>query len=217
MKKVLALIYKQVPSIVCGWLSGLFPAVLASKRCGYVNALGTFHTWNIVGLPKIRRQGLISRLIFHKKSGEIIIGKSFCCRNKLSSNSVGVFQRCFFNLSVSGSRIVLGDNVGISGSTISAREEIIIGDNVLIGSGCLITDSDSHPIHWIDRENNNVGAVKSSPIKIGDNVFIGARTIVLKGVTIGSGSVIGAGSVVTRDVPERVIAAGNPCEVIRSI
>ena len=107
----------------------------------------------------------------------------------------------------------MGDNVGISGSTISARQSIIIGNNVLIGSGCVICDNDAHPIHPMNRQDDRKTEV--SPIVIGDDVFVGARCIILKGVTIGRGSVIGAGSVVTKDVPPMCIYAGNPAKFIK--
>ena len=178
--------------------------------------LGGVKTWSIVGRPKVGRNSLLAKLFLHLKDGELIIGKNFCCRNKLASNSVGIFQRCFINISCPGSRIVIGDNVGISGTTITARKEIIIGNDVNIGSGCLITDSDAHSIRWQDRLNGDHN-IKAAPIHIGDKVFIGARSIILKGVTIGEGSVIGAGSVVTKDVPANAIVAGNPAKVVKML
>lgn len=88
---------------------------------------------------------------------------------------------------------------------------------MLIGSGCLITDTDSHPLNWNDRLRNDDSKTKSKPIIIDDNVFIGARSIILKGVTIGSGSVIGAGSVVTQSIPPNVVACGNPAKIIKKL
>lgn len=150
--------------------------------------------------------------------GSIIIGKNFHCNNRMTSNSLGVFQSCMFNISASGSRIVIGNNVGISGSTINADTIITIGDNTIIGSGCLITDTDSHPIQMADRNRKDWPKyTKSKPISIGKNVFIGARCIVLKGVNIGDGAVIGAGSVVSKDVPANAIVAGNPAKIVKMI
>ena len=152
------------------------------------------------------------------KKGQLIIGDYFSCNNKLTSNSVGIFQPCFFNISASGSKIIIGNNVGISGSTINATTTIIIGDNTIIGSGCLITDTDSHPILAVERNLPDWPKyTKSKPITIGKNVFIGARSIVLKGVTIGDESVIGGGSVVTKTIPAREIWAGNPAKFIKKI
>lgn len=153
----------------------------------------------------------------HTTPGKIKIGKNFHCANTPQYNSIGTIQPCVFNYSKPNSIIEIGDNVGISGSTINATTKITIGDNVLIGSGCLITDTDSHPLHWEDRLKNDDSKTKSKPIVIEDNVFIGARSIVLKGVTIGFGSVIGAGSVVTQSIPPNVVACGNPAKIIKKI
>ena len=150
-----------------------------------------------------------------EKNGRLVIGKNFKCNNKIKSNSIGLIQPCVFNIATAGAEIVIGNNVGISGSTINATKSIKIGNNVLIGSGCLITDTDSHPIDWQDRINDNNEKTASSPIVIEENVFIGARSIILKGVTIGMNSVIGSGSVVAKSIPANCIAGGNPAKVIK--
>ena len=84
------------------------------------------------------------------------------------------------------------------------------------GAGCLITDSDSHPLHPSDRRRDHAKTV-TKPIVIEDDVFVGARAIVLKGVRLGQGCVVGAGSVVTKDVPAMAIAAGNPAKVVAQV
>lgn len=107
-------------------------------------------------------------------------------------------------------RIVIGDGTGISSSLLSSHESITIGQNTLIGADCMIVDSDFHEIPL------GCGApVRHAAVAIGDGVFIGARSLVLKGVTIGDGAVIGAGSVVSGSIPARCVAAGNPARVIR--
>ena len=151
----------------------------------------------------------------YKNRGKLTIGSYFKCSNKLKSNSIGLIQPCIFNIATPHSRIIIGDYVGISGSTIKATKLVKFGNNVMVGSGCLISDSDSHPIDYKDRIANNHHKTKSSPIIIENNVFIGARSIILKGVTIGEGSVIGAGSVVSKNVPPFSICAGNPAKVIK--
>ena len=177
-------------------------------------------SWAIKGRMYVNRNSWLLRKLHPEiKKGTITIGNNFHCNNKLTSNSVGIFQPCFFNISASGSRIVIGDNVGISGSTINATTTITIGDNTIIGSGCLITDTDSHPILLEHRLLPNGGGyyIKRQSITIGKGVFVGARCIIMKGVTIGDGAVIGAGSVVTKDVPANAIVAGNPAKLIKMI
>lgn len=174
-------------------------------------------TSQIVGKARIIKKGYLLRLFTHSENGRLVIGDGFKCNNKVTSNSIGLIQPCVFNISTSGSRIVIGNNVGISGSTINATTTITIGDNVMIGSGCLITDTDSHPLHWKDRIEERNELTARAPITIGDNVFIGARSIILKGVTIGEGAVVGAGSVVSKDVPPYTVVCGNPARIVKTL
>lgn len=91
--------------------------------------------------------------------------------------------------------------------------KVTIGDNVFIAPNVALYAA-GHPVHPMSR---NSGYEYGAPITIGDNVWIGGNTVILPGVTVGSGCVIGAGSVVTRDIPPNSIAAGNPCRVLREI
>lgn len=111
----------------------------------------------------------------------------------------------------------IGNNVGISGSTVNASLEVIIEDNVQIGSGCIITDTDSHPVEYEARLKDDNSKTNKKPIHIKEGAFIGARSIVMKGVTIGCHAVIGAGSVVTKDVPANCIACGNPAKIVKQM
>lgn len=114
--------------------------------------------------------------------------------------------------------LLIGNNVGISSSCIWANNSITIGDNVNIGGDCIIIDSDIHSLNYLDRQDPLLDTVNgiSKPIQIENDVFIGTRCIILKGVTIGAKSIIAAGSVVTKSIPENCIAGGNPCKVIKS-
>jgi len=104
----------------------------------------------------------------------------------------------------------------MTGGTLCAAERIEIGDHVTIGANVTVVDSDFHPIDPVRRLTHpNDG--QTSPVFIENNVFIGMNSLILKGVKIGEGSVIGAGSVVTKDVPPGVIAAGNPARVINGV
>lgn len=118
-----------------------------------------------------------------------------------------------------GATLCVGDYTGISSTTILVNNSVVIGSNVNIGGGCFINDSNHHSTDWRDRADRkqDVKNAKSAPIVIGDYVFIGARCIINKGITIGEKSIIAAGSVVVKDIPANCIAGGNPCKVIKYI
>ena len=104
----------------------------------------------------------------------------------------------------------LSQGVGISGTRVVAIKHIEIGAHTLIGAGCLICDSDMHEIP-LGSEN----PVHCEPIHIGNRVFFGAQCVILKGINIGDGAVIAAGSMVSKSVPARCLAAGNPAKVCK--
>lgn len=112
---------------------------------------------------------------------------------------------CFTHL---GSNVYANFNLTLTDDT-----HIYIGDHVMIGPNVTITAA-AHPIH---PELRRKGMQYNKPVTIGANVWVGAGVTILPGVTIGENTVIGAGSVVTRDIPPRSFAAGNPCRVIRAI
>jgi acetyltransferase-like isoleucine patch superfamily enzyme len=133
--------------------------------------------------------------------------------------------------------VSIGNDTYIGGSQILCGKEISIGNNVLISWGCTICDHDSHSLHWRDRAEDvrqwregmlqdgltgaskmkNWGVVEMAPITICDKVWLGMNVTVLKGVTIGEGAVVAAGSIVTKDVPPWSLMAGNPARVIREL
>lgn len=113
-----------------------------------------------------------------------------------------------------GSNIRLGQQVYMNvNCVILDVVEVVIGDRVLLGPGVQIYAA-THPL---DLETRRSGLEFGKPVSIGDDAWIGGGAIICPGVSIGRGAVIGAGSVVTRDIPERVLAVGNPCRVIRPI
>jgi acetyltransferase-like isoleucine patch superfamily enzyme len=148
---------------------------------------------------------------FKKLSTEskFLIGDNVCFRSGHTTNLIGVNRPCIFSLLTNEAKLTIGNNCGFSGTVIGCFVEIVIGDNVKCGANTLITDSDWHP------EDSRSSEVK--PIYIEDNVWLGVNVIVLKGVRIGQNSLIGAGSVVVKDIPANVVAAGNPCKVIRNL
>lgn len=122
--------------------------------------------------------------------------------------------------------VLIGDRTFIGGSSIVCAEKIEIGNDVLISWGCTIVDHGSHATDWASRKNDVVAwgqgtkdwsRVKMKPVKIHDRAWIGFNSIILKGVTIGEGAIVGAGSVVTKDVPPYTIVAGNTARIVREI
>jgi len=147
---------------------------------------------------------------------ELKIGKGFLCRGK----GAGIDISNYSHISIAkGARMVIGDYSGISNTSIFCQHEITIGDHVNIGGGCMIFDTNFHSIDWRDRYDRkiDISKRKTAPIHIGDYVFIGARSIICKGVTIGDRSIIAAGSVVLRDVPCDELWGGNPAKFIKKI
>lgn len=113
-----------------------------------------------------------------------------------------------------GFNISLGENFYSNHNlVILDANKVEFGDNVFIGPNCGFYTS-GHPI---DFETRNKGLEYAKPIKVGDNVWIGGNVCVMPGVTIGSNVVIGAGSVVTKDIPDNCVAYGNPCKVAKSL
>ena len=161
--------------------------------------------------------------IYLISKGTIRIGNDFMftsgdCINPISRNLRG----CIYT--EPHSKITIGDRVGISSSSFWISKELTIGNDVKIGADTLVIDTDSHQIDYRLRKkfpHNQEEAfflnsqIHSAPITIEDDVWIGAKCIILKGVTIGARSIIGAGSVVTKNIPSDCIAAGNPCKVIK--
>jgi acetyltransferase-like isoleucine patch superfamily enzyme len=113
--------------------------------------------------------------------------------------------------------LTIGENVGFSNSTICCRKEINIGDHTIIGGNSKIWDTDFHPTSIEQRTIDINSNAISSPIHIGKYVFIGADVTILKGVSIGDYALIGAGSVVRSNIPEKEVWAGNPAVFIKKL
>lgn len=155
-------------------------------------------------------------IIQRYRGSQIVVGRDFESRNYPAANAVGCSHPLILATRSSEAKISIGDNVGITGGVICAAVSVAIGDDCLIGADVLIVDTDFHPVEPENRRHRRAG-VRTAPVVIGKNVFIGARSIVLKGVYIGENSVIGAGSVVAQSVPANVVVTGNPSRIVRRI
>lgn len=148
------------------------------------------------------------------RNSKVKIGNGFVCYLGIHR---GISQDLYSKISVSdGASLYIDDNVGITNTSIQCTNRIFIGKNSLIGAGCLIMDSNFHALDYNARRiNHGVAMAKSSPIHIGNDVFIGAKTIICKGVNIGDRAIIAAGSVVVKSVPDDEVWGGNPAMFIR--
>lgn len=154
--------------------------------------------------------------LFIRGTGTIVLGNKVRINSCRETNPIGGDTRTIL-FAKGNSRISIGNNVGISNTAMVALEEIQIEDDVMIGAGCKIYDHDFHSVNYVERMMPGDVGVKSKPVKIKKGAFVGAHTIILKGVTIGEKSVIGAGSVVTKSVPDHEIWAGNPARFVKSL
>lgn len=156
---------------------------------------------------------------FNKSLNAIIsIGKNFKMNNGVRYSDSGTNGKC--RIDVRDNAILrIGDNVGISDVTITCHQKINIGNNVLIGVGAQIRDTDNHSLNSEYRKNSKMDwkNKKTAPIQIKDNVYVGAYAFILKGVTIGENSIVGAGSIVTKNIPDNEIWAGNPAKFVKRI
>ncbi len=153
--------------------------------------------------------------IYKFPGSQIKFGNRITIRTSPISNLIGINRRTIISTHSSNAEVRLGDYCGLSGVAIAAKQSIIIGNNVMIGANVLITDFDWHSLDPMERKKGVCSM--SKPIVISNNVFIGYSATILKGVTIGQNSVIGANSIVTSNIPPNVIAAGNPCKVISQL
>ncbi len=163
---------------------------------------------------KLKVRGIMKVIVTRR--GKVSIGKGFSANSGYNHNVIGRQQRTTFW--VEGT-LLIGNYVGISSTAIICNHKITIGDHVTIGGNVVIYDTDFHslnPEKRSDSSQDRKNAVKKEVV-IEDYVFIGAHSTILKGVTIGKNSIIGAGSVVSGNIPPNEIWAGNPARFIKQL
>lgn len=163
---------------------------------------------------KIGKKARINGRILFKGKKNIIIGENCKLNSGPRTNPLTGFLFCSIGADKNG-KVIIGNNVGISNSSIYSQNKIIIHDNVNIGNSTTILDTDFHSIDYKLRDDYN--SVKRAPIVIKNNAWIGCNCIVLKGVTIGENSIVSAGSVVTKSIPDNEIWGGNPAKFLKKI
>ncbi len=150
-----------------------------------------------------------------KNHGKCFFGMGVHFNSTILSNLAGLYKPCTIYV-LKGAILNIGDSTGFSGVSIYCTNNITIGNYCNIGVNVAIWDTDFHPLNYLERRVTIVGA-KKAPIVIGNDVFIGANSIILKGITIGDRAIIGAGSIVTKNIPSDEIWAGNPAKFIKFI
>lgn len=153
--------------------------------------------------------------IYYFGNGKLDIGANTVINSGRISNPVGGCQTTFYI--INNAQVKIGENCGISNSTICAAKGIVIGNRSIIGGNCCLYDTDFHSIDYLERRNKPDKGIKTASICIGEDVFIGANSMILKGITIGDRSIVAAGSVVTRDIPADQLWGGNPAKKIRDL
>lgn len=194
------LLYKIISKIITNYLFWLNKVSIPSQKNKF------FRNFNSIGIPIIQ----ISVI------GKCSIGENFTMVNSAKAATLGKNNKCKL-LVYKDAELRIGDKVSMSNTTIVATKSVTIGNNVMIGGGVTIVDSDFHslnPNFWRTTEDEQ--NMVSKLVTIGDNVFIGMNSIILKGVSIGNNSIIGAGSVVMVSVPDFQIWRGNPAKFIRN-
>lgn len=178
-----------------------------------------------------RVKKIYKKLLFYKKAkvgSNLMVGPISNCKS-YNKEDITIGNNCVINGvldSYRGGKIVIGSNCFINtSSTIGSMESITIGNCVIIATNVRIFDNNNHPTDVESRinmcmngfynENWEWKYAAHKPVIIGDNVWIGEYSAILKGVTIGNGSIVASHSVVVKDVPENCIVAGNPAKVVK--
>jgi acetyltransferase-like isoleucine patch superfamily enzyme len=164
--------------------------------------LGVEVPWDcwILGTPRIKRH----------PGSTIRIGRRVSLFSAAFANPLGPQTKSFLHTMAPGALIEIGDDAGISSSTIVARERIRIGARTIIGADCLVVDNDFHSLEFKNRRNKTQDFPEVREVLIGKDCFVGARAIILKGAQLQDRSILGGGSVLTKKTGKQEVWSGNP-------
>ena len=151
-----------------------------------------------------------NRVVF-TNNGTISIGNNVLLNSYPGGELVSTGIHAYFSYS----KVIIGQNCILNGTMIYCRSRVTILANCMFGPGVKIIDNDSHRVSINSSERRK--APITIPVCINENVWVGANSLILKGVTIGENSIIAAHSVVTKDIPKNTLVAGNPAKVIREL
>lgn len=174
-----------------------------------------------------RRQGMVcgrgitwygTPIVSLSPLSRIQIGNQCVMCSRSNQTALGVNHPIVLRTLRPGAELKIGNGVRMSGTTICAAERVVIGDRCVIGANVTIVDTDFHSLDPSIRSTpEDSRSAKAEAVVIGDDVFVGGGSFILKGVKIGVGAVIGAASVVARDVPAGTIVAGNPAREVARV
>ena len=190
MNKIYVFIYRCINKMITIFSTNLCKLVLLFQGVKYGKAISF--------------RGLA--LIFLNPGTQIIIGDNCSFNSSCRFNFRGMAHRCILQTAGNG-KIFIGNNCGFSGVSIVSSIGVTIGNNVMCGTNVIIGDRNDHEDIYPE--------FPPKPVVIGNNVWIGMNSVVMKGVTIGDNVIIGANSLVTKDIPSNVIAVGSPCKPIK--
>jgi acetyltransferase-like isoleucine patch superfamily enzyme len=197
------------------WLGKQYVANWLYRRTRFVGALAVrLHRLMFPGFTIGKRPAVWGWFNLQiAEGGSIRMGDDMHLVSSPPRSWISLNTRCQFTAGPNG-RIELADHVGLNGTTITAKKLVRIGRNTMVAPNVVIVDTDFHLPWPADLRWTSDSAPNDAAVIIGENVWIGMNTLVLKGVTIGDNTLIGAGSVVVGDIPANSIAAGNPARVI---
>lgn len=198
----------------------IVPIVFVTMFAKLERVIDSMRTWVLCWIWGVSR-GSHTRfegetIIRTRRKGEICLEDGVVINARIRNNLVGITNPTIIDTRLGG-RLMIGNQSGLTSPLISTKTSITIGRNVKIGGNVRIFDHDFHALEWNNRRTpENRGAVRSKPIVIEDDVFVGTNAILLKGTHLGARSIVAAGSVVFGlDVPPNSLVKGNPAIIIQ--